>query len=75
MTILRLANGSDASVKLTVEETLATLGATTDPSQFVELPGEGGPVHVRPAGVIAIFGDNRKGLAAGFRVGSAQATG
>ncbi len=75
MTILRLANGGDVSVKLSVEETLAALSAASDPSQFAEIPGDEGPVHIRPSGVIAVFGDNRKGLAAGFRVGSAPATG
>jgi hypothetical protein len=75
MTILRFVNGADASIKLSVEETLAALSAASDPAQFVEIPGDDGPVHIRPAGVIAVFGDNRKALAAGFRVGSAQATG
>lgn len=75
MTILRLVNGADASVRLSVEETLAALNAAADPSQFVEMPGDDGPIHIRPSSVIALFGDNRKGLAAGFRIGSAQTTG
>jgi hypothetical protein len=75
MTILRLVNGADASVKLSVEDTIAALNGASDPSQFVELPGDEGPLHIRPSGVVAVFGDSRKGLAAGFRVGSVQATG
>ncbi len=69
MTILRLVNGSDVSVKLSVEETLAALGGAPGEQAFVELPGDDGPIHLRPAGVIAIFGDRSRG-SAGFRVGA-----
>lgn len=71
MTILRLANGSDVSVRLSVEETLAALGGAPGDGGFVELPGDDGPIHLRPGGVIAIFGDRNRG-SAGFRVGVAS---
>jgi hypothetical protein len=67
MTIIRLVNGSDAAVKLSVEETLAALGGEPDAAGFVELPGDDGPIHLRPSGVVAVFGDSRRG-SAGFRV-------
>jgi len=74
MTIIRLVNGSDAAVKLSVEETLAALTAKPGPSGFVELPGDDGTVFVRPNGVVAIFADARRG-SAGFRVGVSAANG
>jgi hypothetical protein len=72
MTIIRLVNGSDAAVKLSVEETLSALAAPPGPSGFVELPGENGPMHLRPDRVIAVFGDSRRS-SAGFRVGISEA--
>jgi len=64
MAHVRLANGGDLSVKLTVEDITAKLNASAGGSGFVELPGEDGPFLVRPEAVIA---DQRRG-AAGFRV-------
>ncbi len=66
MSILRLANGADVAVKLNLEDVKAAL-AIGAPG-FIELPGEDGPVLVRPEAVIAIVEDTRKG-AAGFRIG------
>ncbi|HXZ98904.1 MAG TPA: hypothetical protein VEK76_01005 [Candidatus Binatia bacterium] len=71
MTIIRLVNGSDAAVKLTVEETLAALRSGGSQDDFVELAGEEGPVYLRPSGVIAVFGDTHRG-SAGFRVSVAE---
>jgi hypothetical protein len=68
MTILRLNNGSDTIVELSVEETLERLRAGgADGSGFVELPAEEGPFHVRPSGVIALFAHSTRG-SAGFRM-------
>ena len=66
MAIIRLANGGDLGLKLSVEEAKAALAADAD---FVELPGEDGPVLVRPAAVIAIIEDAKRGTA-GFRIGA-----
>lgn len=68
MSVLRLANGSDVVVKLSVPETIAAIHLTDDGPDFVELPGEDGPVHVRPSAVIAVIEDTRRGTA-GFRIG------
>jgi hypothetical protein len=65
MTIIRLANGADVSVKLTMAEARAAIDGGS--GGFVELPGEDGPVLVRPQAVIAIIEDAKRG-AAGFRV-------
>jgi hypothetical protein len=67
MAHVRLANGGDLSVKLTVEEITAKLNAAGEGSGFVELPGEDGPFLVRPGAVLAVIADQRRG-AAGFRV-------
>lgn len=67
MAIIRLANGGDLSVKLSLEEVQARLNKSPD---FVELPGEDGPVLVRPAAVLAIIEDSKRGTA-GFRVSAA----
>jgi len=66
MAIIRLANGSDLGVKLSLEEVKAALGTGED---FVELPGEDGPVLIRPGAVIAIIEDSKRGTA-GFRIGA-----
>ncbi|HAW10785.1 MAG: hypothetical protein ABSC16_06760 [Candidatus Dormibacteria bacterium] len=68
MTIIRLVNGSDAAVKLSVEETLEALRVKPGDAGFVELPGEDGPIHLRPSGVIAVFADAHRANA-GFRMG------
>jgi hypothetical protein len=72
MSVLRLANGSDLAVKLTVAEAIAAIQMVAGSSDFVELPGEEGPIHVRPGGVIAVIEDTRRGTA-GFRLGTARA--
>lgn len=71
MATIRLANGSDLTVKLTVAEVIQALSAERGPA-FVELPGEDGPVLVRPAGVIAVIEDAKRGTA-GFRVAQPEA--
>ena len=71
MTIIRLVNGSDVAVRLTLDETLAALRAEPGESGFVELPGEDGPIHLRPSGVVAVFSDSRRG-GAGFRMGAPE---
>jgi len=71
MAVIRLANGGDLSIKLPLEELKAKLGASAD---FVELPGEDGPVLVRPAAVIAIIEDTKRGTA-GFRIGAGAVSG
>ncbi|HWF56936.1 MAG TPA: hypothetical protein VG520_01120 [Candidatus Dormibacteraeota bacterium] len=68
MAVIRLANGSDLAVKLTVAETIAALQVGEGANGFVELPGEEGPIHLRPGGVIAVIEDARRGTA-GFRFG------
>ncbi len=73
MAVLRLANGSDIVVRLSVIETLDAVKAA-DGSAFVELPGEEGPIHIRPSGVIAVIEDTRRGTA-GFRIGAAPSVG
>ncbi|MHB8719132.1 MAG: hypothetical protein ACYDAC_09625 [Candidatus Dormibacteria bacterium] len=69
MAVLRLANGSDITVKLSLGDTISALTRTAGSGDFVELPGEDGPVHVRATGVLAIIEDARRGTA-GFRVGA-----
>jgi hypothetical protein len=71
MAVIRLSNGSDIAVKLTVAEAIAALQITSGTPDFVELPGEEGPIHLRPAGVIAVIEDTRRGTA-GFRFGVAR---
>ena len=68
MAVLRLANGSDIAVKLSVAETMAAIAITNGTPDFVELPGEDGVIHLRPSGVIAVIEDARRGTA-GFRMG------
>ena len=72
MAVLRLANGSDIAVKLSVAEAIAAIAVTSGSAEFVELPGDEGPIHVRPAGVIAVIEDARRGTA-GFRFGTVAA--
>ena len=66
MAVLRLTNGGDVSVKLSVEEAMAALKLTAGNDGFVELPGDEGPVHLRPSHVIAIL-DSIENRHAGFR--------
>ncbi|MDQ6846554.1 MAG: hypothetical protein M3019_03075 [Candidatus Dormibacteraeota bacterium] len=72
MAVIRLANGSDIAVKLTVAETIAAIQITNGTPDFVELPGEDGPVHLRPGGVIAVIEDTGR-RTAGFRFGAREA--
>jgi hypothetical protein len=72
MTRVRLSNGPDAVVSLSVEEAMKALERPVDKAGFVELPGEDGSIRVRPAAVIAIFPDAHRG-SAGFRVGASGA--
>lgn len=67
MAIIRLANGGDLGIKLSLVEAQERLATGED---FVELPGDDGPVLVRPAAVIAMIEDAKRGTA-GFRVGAA----
>ena len=67
MATIRLANGGDLTIKLSFDEVKEQLGSSPD---FVELPGEAGPVLVRPTAVIAIIEDSKRGTA-GFRVSAA----
>jgi hypothetical protein len=67
MAILRLSNGSDVAVKLTVTDVLSALRISAGGPEFVELPGEDGPILLRPAGVIAVIEDAKRGIA-GFRM-------
>ena len=71
MAVIRLANGADMSVRLTLAEVQAAL---TVAAEFAELPGEDGPVLVRPAAVIAIIEDAKRGTA-GFRIGAGASAG
>jgi hypothetical protein len=71
MAVIRLANGSDLAVKLSVAETIAAIQISEGAPDFVELPGEEGPIHLRPGGVIAVIEDARRGTA-GFRFGAAR---
>jgi hypothetical protein len=68
MAVIRLANGTDVSVKMTVAEAIAAVKIESGTDSFVELPGDGGPIHVRPSGVIAVLEDAPRGTA-GFRIG------
>jgi hypothetical protein len=71
MAVIRLSNGSDIAVKLTVAETIAAIQITDGTPDFVELPGEEGPIHLRPAGVIAVIEDTGR-RTAGFRFGARE---
>ncbi len=71
MAVIRLSSGSDIAVKLSVAETIAAIQLTDETPDFVELPGEEGPIHLRPASVIAVIEDTRRGTA-GFRFGIAR---
>ena len=66
MAIVRLSNGGDVTVDLDVEETLAAITITKGASDFVELPGKDGPIHVRPGNVIAVL-ESVETKTSGFR--------
>jgi hypothetical protein len=67
MAILRVTNGNDVPVKLSVEDTIAAVQVMSGTDGFVELPTEDGPIHIRPSAIIAVLEDasHRK---AGFRI-------
>lgn len=67
MAVLRLANGNDVTVTLSVEEAISALKVTEDAVEFVEMPTDGGPVFLRPSGILAVIEDAKHGTA-GFRV-------
>jgi hypothetical protein len=67
MATIRLANGGDLTIKLSIDEVKKQLSSSPD---FVELPGEDGPVLVRPSSVIAIIEDSKRGTA-GSRISAA----
>ena len=67
MCILRLSNGNDVLVKLTVADTIAAVQVVAGTDGFVELPTDAGPIHVRPAAIIAVLEDESQ-KKAGFRV-------
>ena len=67
-TLLRLMNGTDVLIKLEVAETIAALAISKESLDFVELPGEDGPVHVRPSSVIAVL-ESTNHRTTGFRAG------
>ena len=66
MALLRLTNGGDVAIKLDVADAIAALKLTAEADSFVELPGDEGPVHLRPSHVIAIL-DSVENRHAGFR--------
>jgi hypothetical protein len=69
MAILRLLNGNDVPIKLSVADTIATVQVMAGNDGFVELPTDDGPIHVRPATIVAVLEDaNHK--SAGFRLAS-----
>jgi hypothetical protein len=70
--VLRLASGNDVVVKLSSQEVVAALANAKQ--DFVELPGEDVPVLVRPASVMAIIEDSRRGTT-GFRLAAAESGG
>ena len=67
MSILRLTNGNDVIVKLDVPDTIAAVQVVSGTDGFVELPTDDGPIHVRPASIIAVLED-ASSKKAGFRV-------
>lgn len=67
MSIVRLTNGNDINVKLGVPDTIAAIQVVAGTEGFVELPTVDGPIHIRPAAVIAVLEDSNS-KKAGFRV-------
>ena len=74
MAVLRLADGSDVAVRLSVQEVVAALrgGDASGDGEFVELQGEETPILVRPSSVMAIIEDSRRGTT-GFRIAAGEA--
>ena len=73
MAVLRLADGSDVVVKLTMQEVVEALQKSTS-GDFAELPGEEAPLLVRPSSVMAIIEDSKRGTT-GFRLAAAEGGG
>jgi hypothetical protein len=67
MSIVRLTNGNDVDVKLSVEDTIAAVEVVAGTNGFVELPTEDGPIHIRPEAIIAVLEDGSR-KQAGFRI-------
>ncbi|HZS14842.1 MAG TPA: hypothetical protein VFC09_09610 [Candidatus Dormibacteraeota bacterium] len=70
MAILRLVNGEDVTVKLSVADTVAAVSVMQGSDGFVELPTDDGPLHVRPAHIVAVLEEAGK-KTAGFRAAGA----
>jgi len=67
MSILRLTNGNDVLVKLSVGDTIAAVEVVAGTDGFVELPTDDGPIHVPPSAIIAVLEDGSQ-KQAGFRI-------
>ena len=67
MAIVRMTNGNDVPVKLSVPDTIAAVSVIQGTEGFVELPTEDGPIHLRPAAIIAVLEDSSS-RKAGFRI-------
>jgi hypothetical protein len=67
MALLRLSNGADVLVKLEVADAIAAISIASGDVDFVELPGEEGPIHLRPSSVIAVL-ESTDHKTTGFRV-------
>lgn len=67
MAILRLTNGNDVPVKLSVPDTISAVDVMSGTDGFVELPTDDGPIHVRPSAIIAVLEDSSS-KQAGFRI-------
>jgi hypothetical protein len=67
MALLRLTNGADILVKMSIEDAMAAVTLASGGADFVELPGDEGPIHIRPSHIIAIV-DSADQKTAGFRI-------
>jgi hypothetical protein len=67
MAIVRVVNGNDIFVKLSVADTIAAVQVVSGTDGFVELPTDAGPIHVRPGAIIAVLEDSSS-KQAGFRI-------
>ena len=65
--ILRLTNGGDVLVKLSVPDAISAIHVGSGATDFVEMPTEDGPIHVRPGSVIAVL-ESFENKRSGFRV-------
>jgi hypothetical protein len=69
MAILRLVNGNDVVVKLSVQDAIAAVSVMAGTDGFVELPTVDGPIHVRPQSIVAVLEDEQA-KRTGFRAAS-----